>query len=64
MGFSGATTVAAVDEGRSEGAALGFEGGRVAVVDAVSRSSYMGFLSCTGHVSGHLEEIDCYVSSV
>lgn len=45
VGFSGATMVLAVEEGASEGAALGFEGGRVAVVGAVSRSSYIGFLS-------------------
>lgn len=46
VGFSGATMVLAVEEGASEGAASGFEGGRVAVEGAVSRSSYMGFLSC------------------
>lgn len=46
VGFSGATMVLAVEEGASEGAASGFEDGRVAVAGAVSRSSYMGFLSC------------------
>lgn len=46
VGFSGATMVLAVEEGASEGAASGFEGGRVAVVGVESRSSYMGFLSC------------------
>lgn len=46
VGFSGATMVLAVEEGASEGAASGFEGGRVAVEGAVSRSSYIGFLSC------------------
>lgn len=46
-GLAGAAKVAGV-EGASEGA-LGFEdGGRVAVVGVVSRSSYMGFLSCWG----------------
>lgn len=47
VGFSGATMVLVVEDGASEGAASGFEGGRVAVVGAESRSSYMGFLSCS-----------------
>lgn len=50
--------VVAVDEGVSEGAALGFEGGRVAVVGAVSRSSYMGFLGCIDCVSACLDRLD------
>lgn len=48
--------VLAVEEGASEGAASGFEGGRVAVVGVVSRSSYMGFLSCRDKgVSAYLD---------
>lgn len=44
-GVAGAARVVVVVEVASEGA-LGFGGGRVAVVGALSRSSYMGFLSC------------------
>lgn len=58
VGFSGATMVVAVDEGASEAAAVGFEGGRVAVVGAVSRSSYIGFLSCMDYLSAWFDGIN------
>lgn len=60
MLLSGATTVeeeeAEEDDGASEGA---FAGGRVAVVGAVSRSSYMGFLRYEIDEGGSVEFSPC-----